>query len=50
MILEDFNKKPKMAVWRKSGSSIQKVHEPAEKMVPFKYNQMVVVDKNEKAD
>lgn len=42
MTLNEFNK-PKMAVWRKSGSNIEKVSEPLEKLMPFKYNRLILV-------
>jgi hypothetical protein len=51
VILKEFET-AKMAVWRKTGSTLQKIHEPVEKLLPFKYNELVLVkgdDDGEKA-
>jgi hypothetical protein len=43
MTLKEFDQTPKMKVWRVSGNTIQKVKEPIEKVMPFKYNRLVLV-------
>lgn len=49
MKLNDFNE-PKMKVWRVSGKTIQKVVEPIEKLMPFKYNRLVLVKGKENGE